>query len=249
MSYDYEDPFFAGRSALVTGSGKGIGRAITKQLHILGAQVYAISRTQSDLESLASECPGILTYCLDLSDWKKTEDVVKTLPPLDCLVNNAGVTSLESFLETKAESFERVMKTNVQSVLNVSQVVAKHMIKRGAHGSIVNVSSVASTRALNLHTSYCASKAALDSLTRSMALELGPHKIRVNSVNPTVVMTDMGKLAWSDPDKSEPILNRIPLGKFVEVEDVVNAILFLLSDRSSMINGVHLPIEGGLFVS
>uniref|UniRef100_A0A8B9JA62 Dicarbonyl/L-xylulose reductase n=1 Tax=Astyanax mexicanus TaxID=7994 RepID=A0A8B9JA62_ASTMX len=90
-----------------------------------------------------------------------------------------------------------------------------------------------------------ATKGALDLLTRVMALELGPHQIRVNSVNPTVVMTDMGKIGWSDPVKAKTMTSRIPLGKFAEVEDVVNSILFLLSDKSAMTNGVTLPIDGG----
>uniref|UniRef100_A0A8B9HLA4 Dicarbonyl/L-xylulose reductase n=1 Tax=Astyanax mexicanus TaxID=7994 RepID=A0A8B9HLA4_ASTMX len=92
---------------------------------------------------------------------------------------------------------------------------------------------------------FCATKGALDLLTRVMALELGPHQIRVNSVNPTVVMTDMGKIGWSDPVKAKTMTSRIPLGKFAEVEDVVNSILFLLSDKSAMTNGVTLPIDGG----
>eukprot|EP00058_Branchiostoma_floridae_P010074 XP_002595562.1 hypothetical protein BRAFLDRAFT_200739 [Branchiostoma floridae] len=131
----------------------------------------------------------------------------------------------------------------------LSQIVAKGMVERGSGGSIVNVSSLASKCALKEHTSYCTSKGALDIMSKVMALELGPHKIRVNTVNPTVVMTDMGVKVWSDPVKAGPMLARIPLGKFVEVDDVVHAILYLLSDKAAMVNGTNLPIEGGFLTS
>lgn len=102
---------------------------------------------------------------------------------------------------------------------------------------------------LKEHASYCASKGALDQLTRVMALELGPHNIRCNCVNPTVIMTDMGKMAWSDQEKAAPMLAQIPLGRFGEVDEVVNTVKFLLSDDSSMINGVTLPIDGGFLAT
>ncbi|MBN3280165.1 DER reductase, partial [Polyodon spathula] len=129
--------------------------------------------------------------------------------------------------------------------LLLEQIVARGMRSRGSGGSIVNVSSQASQCALQDHAVYCATKGALDMLTKVMALELGPHKIRVNSVNPTVVMTAMGRISWSDPMKAGPMMSRIPLGKFAEVEDVVNAILFLLSEQSAMITGATLPVDGG----
>ena len=137
------------------------------------------------------------------------------------------------------------MNVNLKAVLFTSQTVAKGMVKRGGGGSIVNVSSQASQAALLDHAVYCASKGGLDQLSRVMALELGPHNIRVNCVNPTVVMTDMGRLGWSDPKKAATMLSKIPLGKFAQVEDVVHAVLFLLSDKAAMINGVMLPVDGG----
>eukprot|EP01118_Nematostelium_gracile_P018122 TRINITY_DN7943_c0_g1_i2.p1 TRINITY_DN7943_c0_g1~~TRINITY_DN7943_c0_g1_i2.p1 ORF type:complete len:142 (-),score=40.85 TRINITY_DN7943_c0_g1_i2:77-502(-) len=137
------------------------------------------------------------------------------------------------------------MATNVTSILAVSQIVAKNMIQRKVPGAIVNVSSQASQIAIQDHTSYCTSKGAVDQLTRMMALELGPHSIRVNAVNPTVVLTKMGEMAWSDPQKAKPMLARIPLGKFAKPREVSEAIAYLLSDKASMINGVILPIDGG----
>jgi NAD(P)-dependent dehydrogenase (short-subunit alcohol dehydrogenase family) len=131
----------------------------------------------------------------------------------------------------------------------VAQECARDMIRRRHKGAIVNVSSGASKRGLPDHTAYCASKGALDALTRAMAVELGPHGIRVNAVNPTVTLTPMAVKAWSDPEKSAGMLNRIPLGRFVQPEEVADTILFLLSDRSSMVNGVTLMVDGGFRVS
>lgn len=112
-------------------------------------------------------------------------------------------------------------------------------------GSIVNLSSLAGLSALANHTVYSASKAAVDGLTRAFALELGPRKIRVNSVNPTVVWTEMSIPNWSDPAKADPLKNRTPLHRFAEMNEAVEPIIYLLSNRSSFINGHSLPIEGG----
>ncbi|KAM4691715.1 L-xylulose reductase [Rhinophrynus dorsalis] len=236
---------FKGRRALVTGAGKGIGRETVKALRAAGAEVIALSRTPGDLESLASECPGVKTVCVDLADWSATEAAVSGIGPVDLLVNNAGVALLQPLLEVTEDAFDRSFAVNVKAALLVSKIVARQMIERGVPGAIVNVSSQVSQRALQDHSVYCATKGALDMLTKTMALELGPKKIRVNSVNPTVVMTDMGRLYWSDPEKAEGMLTRIPLGRFAEVGDVVNSILFLLSEKSAMINGSCLPVDGG----
>ncbi|KAI0211725.1 L-xylulose reductase [Lamellibrachia satsuma] len=118
------------------------------------------------------------------------------------------------------------------------------MVDRGKGGAIVNISSIASHMALSLYTSYCASKGALDQVTRVMALELGSHQIRTNSVNPTAVMTDMGRCAYSDPARRVATLARTPQGKFAEVTDVVHPVLYLLSDKADMINGVTFNVDG-----
>ncbi|XP_059804559.1 L-xylulose reductase-like [Hypanus sabinus] len=240
---------FAGKRALVTGAGKGIGRAIAKALLACGAEVIAVTRTQSDLDSLVQECPKMLTICVDLGNWEATENALKDVGPVDLLVNNAAVGILEPFLEITEEAFDKMFNINVKAVLHVGQIIAKGMKCRGSGGSIVNVSSQASQCAMKDHSVYSASKGAVDMLTKVMALELGPHKIRVNAVNPTVVMTAMGRIAWSDPVKAAGMLSRIPMGKFAELEDVVNAIIFLLSDKSAMINGVTLPVDGGFLSS
>ncbi|XP_047464795.1 L-xylulose reductase [Mugil cephalus] len=236
---------FAGKQALVTGAGKGIGKATALALARCGAKVTAVTRTQADLNSLTEECPSITPVCVDLADWGATEAALQNIGPIDLLVNNAACANLQPFLEVTPDQFDRAFSVNVKAVLHVSQIVARGMKARGSGGSIVNVSSQASQCALRDHAVYCATKGALDMLTKVMALELGPHKIRVNSVNPTVVMTEMGRIGWSDPKKAKTMISRIPLGHFAEVEDVVNSILFLLSDKSNMTNGVTLPVDGG----
>ncbi|KAJ8363676.1 hypothetical protein SKAU_G00125070 [Synaphobranchus kaupii] len=236
---------FAGKRAMVTGAGKGIGRATALALARSGAEVTAVTRTQSDLDSLLIECASIRTVCVDLSDWEATEAALKDLGPVDLLVNNAACAPLQPFLEVTADQFDKAFNINVKGALHVAQIVARGMKARGAGGSIVNISSQASQRPFKDHTVYCTTKAALDMLTKVMALELGPYQIRVNAVNPTVVMTDMGIVNWSDPEKAKNMKSCIPMGKFAEVEDVVNSILFLLSEKAAMANGVTLPVDGG----
>ena len=137
------------------------------------------------------------------------------------------------------------MAINARGAAMMARHVAQGMLRDGRAGSIVNVSSQASLVALDEHLAYCASKAALDAITRSLCLELGPSGIRVNSVNPTVTLTPMAERAWSDPAKSGPMLAAIPLRRFATPEDVARPILFLLSDAAAMISGVSLPIDGG----
>eukprot|EP00049_Salpingoeca_infusionum_P001241 m.46540 g.46540 ORF g.46540 m.46540 type:complete len:254 (-) comp10931_c0_seq2:56-817(-) len=236
---------FLSKSVVVTGGTKGIGRALCVALSDLGASVTAVGR--SGFESLKQQCPEIKCLEVDLSDTKATQEAFETLTDVDHLVNNAGMTDSATLLDQDISVFEKVQTVNATAALVATQHCAKDMIGRGIKGSIVNVSSQASAVGLPNHTAYCASKGALDQLTRVMAAELGPQGIRVNSVNPTVVMTEMGRKAWSDPDKSAAMLERIPLKRFAEEEDVVNAILFLLSDKASMIHGAFLPVDGGFW--
>jgi len=239
------DKEFAQKKILVTGVGGGIGRVTALKLASLGAEVYGISRTAQNLESLKKECPSINTICQDIGDWNGTRAAVEKLPAMDGLVNNAGINTQQSFLEVTEDKLDSIWNVNFKSSVNISQIVAKKMIENGKEGSIVNVSSQASIKPIHNHTVYCASKAAMDHVGRVMALELGPKKIRTNAVNPTVVMTDMGRKNWSDPEVAKPMLDKIPLGKFAEPEDVAEAIIFLLSDKSKMLNGISMPVDGG----
>ncbi|XP_046606350.1 L-xylulose reductase-like isoform X3 [Neodiprion virginianus] len=195
------------------------------------------------------EDPKIEIITADLADWESTRAAIEGAGRIDLLVNNAAAARLDRFLDVKPDDVDMLFNVNLKSVINVSQVAAKSMIATGNGGSIVNISSQASQAALKDHAVYCATKAALDQLTRVMALELGPHNIRVNAVNPTVVMTDMGRVGWNDPEKAASMTSKIPLGRFAEVDEVVDAVVYLLSNRSSMINGVTLPIDGGFLAT
>lgn len=195
------------------------------------------------------QVPSISTIQCDLGNWERTREVVGAIDSVDLLVNNAGISALDKFLDVKKEDLDRMLDINFKAVFNVGQVVANSMVKRNSCGAIVNVSSAASMQGLENHAVYCSTKAAVDKLTKVMALELGKYKIRVNSINPTVALTEMGRMAWSDPAKADPILARIPMGRFLEVSEIVDAIMFLLSDKATMIHGVSLPIEGGLLTT
>ncbi|XP_075418512.1 carbonyl reductase [NADPH] 2 [Tenrec ecaudatus] len=240
---------FSGLRALVTGAGKGIGRDTVKALHASGAQVVAVSRTNSDLVSLGKECPGIEPVCVDLGDWEATARALGGVGPVDLLVNNAAVAVLQPFLEVTKEAFDRSFNVNLRAVFQVSQIVARGMIARGVPGSIVNVSSMVAHVTFPSLSTYSSTKGAMTMLTKTMALELGPHKIRVNSVNPTVVLTAMGQNVCEDPELARRLKERHPLKKFAEVEDVVNSILFLLSDCSTSTSGSGILVDAGYLAS
>ena len=244
MKHNTMDIRFDGKRILVTGAGKGIGRDIARLLADCGARVVALSRTRADLDSLAGEI-NCETITVDIGDADQARSAAAQAGVVHMLVNNAGISIPESFLDTSPDSFDQTMAVNVRGAMIVSQVVARGMIDRGLGGAIVNVSSQASQASLADHTAYCASKGALDQLTRVMALELGPHNIRVNAVNPTVTMTPMAKMAWGDPARSGPMLAKIPLGRFADPIDVAHAVAFLLSEQAAMIHGATLPVDGG----
>ena len=239
---------FKNRRVLVTGAGKGIGRDIAGMLTRFNARVIALSRTDKDLQALKEEL-GCETIVADLADSESARRAAEQAGEVDLLVNNAGVSVLEPFLTSTVEVWDLTLAVNLKSVAIISQVVARQMIDRGIKGSIVNVSSMAAFQALDRHAAYCASKAGLDQLTKVMAVELGKYGIRVNAVNPTVVLTEMGKRAWSDPAKGGPMLQRIPLGRFAECEDIASVVCFLLSDAAGMLNGLALPIDGGFLAT
>jgi NAD(P)-dependent dehydrogenase (short-subunit alcohol dehydrogenase family) len=239
---------FKNRRALVTGAGKGIGREIAAMLHRFNAQVVAVSRPESDLKTLQEEI-GCETIVADLGDAAQARRMAEQAGDVDLLVNNAAIAILEPLLETTVEAWDATMAIILRTVMIVSHVIAKRMIERGVAGSIVNISSLAAYQALPHHAAYSASKAGLDQLSKVMAVELGPYGIRVNSINPTVVMTDMGKRAWSDPAKGGPMLARIPLGRFAECADIASVVCFVLSDAAGMVNGLAMLVDGGFWTT
>jgi L-xylulose reductase len=235
---------FKGQRVLVTGAGKGIGRSVVAKLVAEDAEVIALSRTASDLDGIKSEF-GCRTITCDLADPAAARKAAISALPVDLLVNNAGTTKLDPFLDTSVETFDWLMNVNTKAPMIIAQECARDMIKRGHKGSIVNVSSMASFQGVPEHAAYCATKGALDAMTRVMAVELGAHGIRVNTVNPVVTLTPMAIKAWSDPAKAQSMLSRIPIGRFVEPEEVADVILYLLSPRASMVTGSSITVDGG----
>ncbi|CAG7819459.1 unnamed protein product [Allacma fusca] len=236
---------YKGKKVLVTGAGRGIGRDLVVTLAKQGATVYALTKTAELLQQLQKELPSIRPVLVDLTNWEETKAALENIEAVDHVVNNAGVAVSKPLLETTGDDFDWIFGVNVKALLNVTQVMVKKMIAAGIQGSVINVSSVSAQKTAPGLSVYCASKAAVDMLTKSMANEWGQHKIRVNSVNPTIVWTDMGKQLWTDPAKSEPILSRIPLGRFANIDEVINAILFIMSDKASMTTGETFLIDGG----
>lgn len=239
---------FSGKHVIVTGAGKGIGRATALMLARRGARITAITRSQSDLDTLETEI-GCTSFAVDLADAEATRKAAAAALPADLLVNCAGTTELESFLDVTVENFDLLHAVNTRAPMIVAQEYARDLVRRGQKGAIVNVSSVAAFVGIPDHAAYCASKSGLDGLTRVMAKELGPRGIRVNGVHPTVTMTPMAVKAWSDPDKAAGMLSRIPMGRFAEPDDIAEVILFLLSDAAAMVHGLSMPVDGGYMIA
>jgi L-xylulose reductase len=234
---------FEGRTILVTGATGGIGEATVRRLIEDGADVIAAGRAQEVLAKIA-DTTGARTLQFDLTSEEEIREAVSDLP-LWGVVNCAGFGGeIATPITTDISVFDKVINVNARGSLLVIKYVAPAMIEAGG-GSIVNVSSQASLVALPGHISYGSSKAALDNITRVAALELGPHNIRVNSVNPTVVMTEMSAFYWGRPDIADPFLAQMPLRRWATEDEIAAPIAFLLSDDASMITGVSLPIDGG----
>ena len=235
---------FSGKTVIITGAGKGIGRACAELMAARGADVIALSRTMSDLESLKAEI-GCRIVQVDLQDPKTARAAMAEAGTADYLINSAGINVLESTFDMTDEGYEAVLGINLRAALITCQEFARARRAVGGGGAIVNITSIAGHRGFSEHLCYAASKAGLEGATRVMAKELGPHNIRVNAVAPTITLTELAVEAWSDPAKSEPMMVRHPLGRFAEADHVAASIAMLLSDDCAMVTGAVLPIDGG----
>lgn len=235
---------FSGKSVIITGAGKGIGRACAQVMAARGAEVVALSRTASDLDSLRAEIGG-RSITVDLADPAATRAAMKQAGTCDYLINSAGINVLESVLDMTEAGYEAVMGINLRAALITCQEFARARVAAGGGGAIVNITSIAGHRGFQDHLCYAASKAGLDGATRVLAKELGPHGIRVNAVAPTITLTELAAAAWSEPAKSAPLMVRHPLNRFAETEEVAQSIAMLLSEDSRMVTGVVLPVDGG----
>lgn len=246
---------FNGKTVVVTGATSGIGRATAVKLAAAGAQVVAVGRNQTALANLKTEIAesgGVLqTISADVtveSDVQKiVDETVAHFKHLDVLVNAAGIISNGSIETTKLEDFDQLMNVNLRSVFLLMQKVLPELEK--TRGNIVNVSSVTGLRAFPGVLAYCVSKAAIDQLTRCAALELAAKQIRVNAVNPGVVITDLHKRGGMSEENYQIFLERSaathPLGRAGTAAEVADLILFLASEQAGWITGATYSIDGG----
>ena len=235
---------FKGKTIIITGAGKGIGRACVELFSQRGAHIIAMSRSQADLDELAAAFDATV-ISVDLADNAAARAAMKKAGPADALINCAGTNVLESVLNMTEEGYEQVLGINLRAALICAQEFARARIANGGGGTIINVTSIAGHRGFVDHVAYAASKAGLEGATRVLAKELGAYGIRVNAVAPTVTMTELAAKAWSDPAKRDPMLVRHPMKRFAEVDDVARSIAMLVSDDAPMISGAVLPVDGG----
>lgn len=235
-----------GRTALVTGAGKGIGRACAVALAEAGASVIAVSRTQGDLDALRAELgERVEVWCHDVQD-AAFHGRVEALESLDVLVNNAGGNAPMPFTEVDEDTLDRLIALNVRSVFRTAQAGVRVMQRcaRGS-GAVINISSQMGHVGSPNRTVYCMTKHAIEGLTKAMAVELAPTGIRVNSVAPTFIATPMTRPMLDNPDFAAFVQRSIPLGHMGRVEDVAAAVLYLASPAAAMVTGHSLLVDGG----
>ena len=246
----------AGRTALITGSSQGIGLALAGGLAAAGATIVLNGRNPAKLSATAETLRGsdaaIHELPFDVTDHAAARAAVDgfeaTHGSIDILVNNAGMQHRGPLEEFEAEDFERLMRTNVSSVFNVGQAVARHMIGRGA-GKIINIASVQTALARPGIAPYTASKGAVANLTKGMATDWAKHGLQINAIAPGYFATPLNAALVADPEFTAWLEKRTPAGRWGEVEELIGACVFLASSGSSFVNGHTLYVDGGITAS
>ena len=238
-----------GRRALVTGAGRGIGLASALALAGAGAAVTLVSRTSGEIEAAAAEIVrrggSAYVLVLDVNDGRAFAEAMTAAPPFDILVNNAGTNRPAPFLDVSPADYDHVFGLNVRAAFFVAQAVARGMVEAGRGGSIINMSSQMGHVGAAGRTVYCATKHAIEGMTKAMAAELGPKTIRVNSLCPTFIETPMTAPFLADAAFRSFALGKIKLGRLGRVEDVMGAVVFLASDASALMTGSAVMLDGG----
>lgn len=244
-----------GKTALVTGASSGIGRATALRFAAEGADLALVGRDETTLAPVADACREAgATVTVVTADLDRETDRVRTVREaveerggLDVLVNAAGIIASGTVLDTSLEDWRRMMSINVDAVFHLMQLALPSLQER--RGAVVNVSSVTGTRSFPGVLAYCTSKAAVDHLTRCAALEMAPSGVRVNAVNPGVVVTQLHRRSGMDEEAYAAFLERgkqtHPLGRVGEPDEIADAILFLASSDSGWITGETLAVDGG----
>lgn len=238
-----------GKRALVTGAGRGIGLALAAALAQHGAAVTLCSRSRDQLEAAAAairaDGDAAEVLVLDVTDAASVRRTISSLDPFDILVNCAGGNQPAPFLEVEADDYDALMALNVRAVFFTTQAVASRMVATGTRGSIINISSQAGRIAAAGRSVYTVSKHAVEGLTKVLAVELAAKGIRVNSICPTFIETDMTRPSLENAAFRQFVLSRIRLGRLGVVEDLMGAVVFLASEASSLMTGASLVIDGG----
>lgn len=238
-----------GKRALVTGGSRGIGFAAAVALARAGAQVWVMARNAQQLDdavkSAAVEGLQLHSIALDITDTARVVEVMATLPDFDILVNSAGLARHQPFLEVSEENFDAVIALNLRATFFISQQVARRMKLGQIQGSIVHISSQMGHVGGPERSVYCASKFALEGLTKTMALELGESGIRVNTLCPTFIDTELSRASLADPTFNRYVLDNIKLKRLGTLEDVMGPVVFLASPASALVTGTSLLVDGG----
>ena len=236
------------RVAVVTGGSSGIGRAIALTFGLMGARVAVLDVQAEKAAEVAASCsPGSMGYFCDVSSPASVptvvDKVVTDFRGVDILVNCAGVALIEPAVELSMETWESTLNINLKGAFLLCQHVGRHMLAAG-YGRIINIASQAASVGLEGHAAYCASKAGLLGLTRALAVEWGGQGVTVNTISPTVVLTDLGRAVWAG-EKGEAFKRMIPSGRFAYPDEIAATALFLAGDAAGMINGADILVDGG----
>lgn len=239
----------SGKRALVAGASSGIGMACAVALAEHGAEVTLAARRTGALQDIAQDMSAqgwsAQVLELDVSDVAATAEAVAQNGPFDILLNSAGLARHGKAVDTQPDDFDAVMGVNVKGAYFLTQAVAKGLLDAGRPGSLINISSQMGHVGGRERAVYCASKFAVEGFTKAMALEFGPGKIRVNTICPTFILTELTKSTFDDPDKRAWILEKIKLGRPGEIEDIMGAVVYLASDASALVTGTAMMVDGG----
>jgi NAD(P)-dependent dehydrogenase (short-subunit alcohol dehydrogenase family) len=238
-----------GKRALVTGASSGIGLGVAAALAEAGAEVTLVARRLADLQTVrdAIRARGgqAEARALDITDLDATSDMLAQAGPFDVLVNSAGLARHSPALQTTPEDYDAAMALNLRAAFFLTREVARGLITAGRPGSLINVSSQMGHVGGPDRAVYCATKHALEGMTKAMALEWGAQGIRVNTLCPTFIRTPLAEQTLANPERRAWILSKIKLGRVGEIEDLMGPIVFLASDAAAMVTGTHLIVDGG----